>query len=73
MNGLELTAHLRGRPDTRDVPVVMLTSRSQDKHRQQAQRSGVTVYLTKPYTEGDLLGHIQAQLEETRHASASVN
>ncbi len=59
MNGLELTAHLRSREDTRDLPVIMVTSRSTAKHRREAERVGVSHYMTKPYQEhelADLLG-----------------
>ncbi|BBJ24740.1 hybrid sensor histidine kinase/response regulator [Candidatus Nitrotoga sp. AM1P] len=58
MNGLEFTSHLRARADTRKLPVIMITSRSMDKHRKQAELAGVSVYMTKPYTDIDLLGHI---------------
>ncbi|HEX8963318.1 MAG TPA: response regulator, partial [Rhodocyclaceae bacterium] len=67
MNGLELAAHVRGRADTAALPVIMITSRSQAKHRQQAERAGVNVYLTKPYSDTALLDHIRAALEENRH------
>jgi chemotaxis protein histidine kinase CheA len=58
MNGLELTAHVRANPDTADIPVIMVTSRSTEKHREQAKSSGVNVHLTKPFSEDDLLDHI---------------
>ncbi len=54
MNGLELTAHLRSREDTRDLPVIMVTSRSTAKHRREAERVGVSHYMTKPYQEHEL-------------------
>ncbi|MEX2497467.1 MAG: response regulator [Wenzhouxiangellaceae bacterium] len=54
MNGLELTAHLRSRPETADLPVIMITSRSTAKHRKQADRVGVSRYVTKPYDDHDL-------------------
>jgi chemotaxis protein histidine kinase CheA/CheY-like chemotaxis protein len=62
MNGLEFTSHLRARPDTRELPVIMITSRSMDKHRKQAELAGVSVYMTKPYTDTDLLGHIHSAI-----------
>ena len=62
MNGLELTSHLRARADTRELPVIMITSRSMDKHRKQAELAGVSVYMTKPYTDTDLLGHIHCTI-----------
>jgi chemotaxis protein histidine kinase CheA/ActR/RegA family two-component response regulator len=55
MNGVELTAHLRGRGDMKEVPIIMITSRSQDKHRRMAREAGVDLYLTKPYNDAELL------------------
>ena len=65
MNGVELVRALRERPDTREVPVIMITSRSSEKHRRLALDAGVDVFLTKPYTEDALAGHI-AQLVHRR-------
>lgn len=59
MNGVELTSHLRGRDDMKGVPIIMITSRSQDKHRRMAEQAGVDAYLTKPYNDGDLLQTIR--------------
>jgi chemotaxis protein histidine kinase CheA/ActR/RegA family two-component response regulator len=64
MNGVELTSHLRGRDDMKDVPIIMITSRSQDKHRRMAEQAGVDAYLTKPYNDGELLQTIR------RHVAA---
>ena len=62
MNGLELAAHLRANQATKDLPVIMITSRSTDKHRLEAERAGVNVYVTKPFVEDELLGHIKKLL-----------
>jgi chemosensory pili system protein ChpA (sensor histidine kinase/response regulator) len=59
MNGVELTYHLREREDMKDLPVIMITSRSQDKHRRMAEEAGVTTYVTKPYSDADLLQTIR--------------
>jgi chemosensory pili system protein ChpA (sensor histidine kinase/response regulator) len=58
MNGLELCAHVRSRSELAALPVIMITSRSMDKHRRQALSVGVDVYLTKPYTDPELLQHV---------------
>jgi chemosensory pili system protein ChpA (sensor histidine kinase/response regulator) len=58
MNGLELTAHVRARGAFAELPVIMITSRSMDKHRHQALSVGVNVYLTKPYTDLELLQQV---------------
>lgn len=59
MNGLELTAHLRANEATREVPVIMITSRSTEKHRQMAKSAGVNGYLNKPWSDDDLLSAIR--------------
>jgi CheY-like chemotaxis protein len=58
MNGLELTTHLRSRDELEGLTIVMITSRTMDKHRRQAMSAGVNVYLTKPYTDHELLQHV---------------
>ena len=58
MNGLELAAHVRSRDELEGLTIVMITSRSMDKHRRQAMSAGVNVYLTKPYTDHELLQHV---------------
>ena len=64
MNGLELTARLRSSQGTQDLPVIMVTSRSSDKHRSQAEAAGVNRYITKPYSEVGLLGQLHSVLKE---------
>lgn len=63
MNGVEFVRALRAGEATREVPVVMITSRSSAKHRALAQDAGVDVFLTKPYTEDALASHITALLQ----------
>ena len=58
MNGLEQTSHVRGRAQLADIPIIMITSRSTEKHRQQGDAAGVNAYLVKPFNEDELLRHI---------------
>ncbi len=62
MNGLELAAHLRGDARTTDLPVLMVTSRSTDKHRGQATASGINAFITKPYANEELLERVEELL-----------
>ncbi len=59
MNGLELTSYIRRNEKTKNVPVLLVTSRTMQKHRQKASKVGVTEYITKPYTEDRLVEIIQ--------------
>jgi len=58
MNGVELISHVRADQALADIPVIMITSRAAAKHQQEAMDAGVDVYLTKPFSEDELLEHI---------------
>ena len=60
MNGLELTSYIRSHDETKDIPIIMLTSRTTEKHRQEAKSIGVNEYLTKPFVEDTLLEKVQS-------------
>ena len=51
VNGFELIGDMRRRPETRDIPVVVLTTRAGEKHLALARRLGVEHYVTKPVDE----------------------
>lgn len=55
MNGFEFLGARRQEPELSQIPVVMLTSRSNDKHRWLAMQLGATDYFTKPYLEREFL------------------
>jgi chemosensory pili system protein ChpA (sensor histidine kinase/response regulator) len=61
MDGFEFTRAVRGAVQHKDIPIIMITSRTAEKHRQHALDLGVNVFLGKPYTEKDLLSHIAEQ------------
>ena len=52
MNGLELTGHVRARDATKHIPVIMITSRSTEKHRQQAEAKGVEPVFDETFQPG---------------------
>ena len=58
MDGYELATAMRADARYRDVPIVMITSRSGEKHRQRAFEIGVQRYLGKPYQELDLMRNV---------------
>jgi len=55
MDGFELATHMRNDEGLKHVPIIMITSRTGDKHRKRAREIGVNNYLGKPYQENDLL------------------
>jgi chemosensory pili system protein ChpA (sensor histidine kinase/response regulator) len=59
MDGFELTKRLRQDSKTKQLPIIMITSRTADKHREHAMQLGVNAYLGKPYQEDDLVERIK--------------
>jgi chemosensory pili system protein ChpA (sensor histidine kinase/response regulator) len=62
MDGFELATHMRNTSQLKGIPIIMITSRTGDKHRQRALEIGVNRYLGKPYQESELLENITAVL-----------
>src|SRR5476649_821454 len=63
MDGFDLTRNVRGDERTRDIPIIMITSRSADKHRNYALQLGVNAYFGKPFQEAVLLDAIAGLLK----------
>ena len=59
MDGYQFATHVRNDPRVKDTPIVMITSRSSEKHRARAIEIGVNDYLVKPYQENQLMGALQ--------------
>ncbi|MEA3141098.1 MAG: hypothetical protein QOK23_3267 [Gammaproteobacteria bacterium] len=59
MDGYEVAAHVRNDPRLKHIPIVMITSRTSEKHRARAIELGVDDYLGKPYQESQLLDAIE--------------
>lgn len=58
MDGFEVATQVRNDPDLKDLPIIMITSRTGQKHRDRAMSIGVNDYLGKPYQESVLLQSI---------------
>jgi chemosensory pili system protein ChpA (sensor histidine kinase/response regulator) len=57
-NGYELLSHLRQDPQTRNIPVMVVTSRAGAKHRDRAIKEGAAAFLTKPVQEDQFIAAI---------------
>ena len=66
MDGYELATHIRNDEVLKTIPIIMITSRTGDKHRQRAMDIGVNRYMGKPFQEADLLQSIKDTLDEPR-------
>jgi len=62
MDGYEVATHIRNDARLKDLPIIMITSRSGAKHREKAIAIGVNKYLGKPYQEDDLVENINELL-----------
>jgi len=58
MDGYELATQMKADPRLQQVPIVMITSRTGEKHRQRAMDLGVQRYLGKPYQEPELMRNV---------------
>ncbi len=58
MDGFELSRNVRSDPRMKNVPIIVISSRTAEKHRSQAMAIGVNHFLGKPYPEAELLQHI---------------
>ena len=63
-DGFEVATFVRNSERIRDVPIIMITSRSGEKHRARAQDIGVDRYLIKPYQEEQLMTELQDVLKD---------
>ena len=62
MDGYQFATHVRNDPKLENVPIIMITSRSGEKHRARAIEIGVNDYLTKPFQESQLKKAIETLL-----------
>jgi len=64
MDGYDLTRNIRSSPTTARIPIIMITSRTAEKHRSMAFELGVNEYLGKPYQEEELLKLVRQYVGE---------
>mgnify|MGYP001191338584 CR=1 FL=1 len=68
MDGFEFARNMRADESTRSIPIIMITSRTADKHRNRALELGVNEYMGKPYQEEQLLALIARYTRQTTTA-----
>ncbi|SFB71241.1 phosphate regulon transcriptional regulator PhoB [Tropicimonas isoalkanivorans] len=69
VSGIEVCRRLKMRSDTRHVPIIMLSARSEEVDRVRGLETGADDYVVKPYSVIELMARIRAQLRRTRPAS----
>ncbi|SDJ73196.1 phosphate regulon transcriptional regulator PhoB [Aliiruegeria lutimaris] len=69
VSGIEICRRLKMQADTRGVPIIMLSARSEEVDRVRGLETGADDYVVKPYSVAELMARIRAQLRRTRPAS----
>ena len=69
VSGIEVCRRLKSRAETRSVPVIMLSARSEEVDRVRGLETGADDYVVKPYSVVELMARVRAQLRRTRPAS----
>lgn len=66
VSGIEVCRRLRGRPETRNIPIIMLTARGEESDRVRGLDTGADDYLTKPFSMVELIARMRAVLRRIR-------
>ncbi|OUS22922.1 phosphate regulon transcriptional regulatory protein PhoB [Litorivita pollutaquae] len=69
VSGIEICRRLKTRPATRNVPIIMLSARSEEADRVRGLETGADDYVVKPYSVVELMARVRTQLRRTRPAA----
>lgn len=67
MNGVDYARRIRNNPDTRDIPIIMLTARGEEADKVRGLDTGADDYITKPFSTRELLARIRAVMRRTKN------
>ena len=66
VSGLEVCRRLKSGKDTRDIPIIMLSARSEELDRVRGLETGADDYMVKPYSVAELVARVRKELRRTR-------
>lgn len=72
VSGLEVCRRLKLRPETRNIPVIMLSARSEEVDKVRGLETGADDYVVKPYSVVELMARLKAHLRRVRPSSTGV-
>lgn len=72
LSGIEVCRRLKMRPDTRSIPIIMLSARAEEVDRIRGLETGADDYVIKPYSVLELMARTRAQLRRVRPSTAGV-
>ena len=71
MNGVDYARRIRNNPDTRDIPIIMLTARGEEAAKIRGLDTGADDYITKPFSTRELLARIRAVMRRAKNADVA--
>ncbi len=72
VSGIEVCRRLKLRPETRGIPIIMLSARSEEVDKVRGLETGADDYVIKPYSVVELMARLRAQLRRVRPATAGL-
>ena len=69
LSGIEVCRRLKSNPETRSIPVIILSARSEDEDKVRGLEIGADDYVVKPYSVVELMARIRTQLRRSRPSS----
>lgn len=72
LSGIEVCRRVKTRPDTRMIPVIMLSARSEEVDAVRGLDTGADDYVTKPYNVQELMARVRTQLRRARPAASGL-
>jgi two-component system phosphate regulon response regulator PhoB len=72
VSGIEVCRRLKARPETRGIPVIMLSARSEEVDKVRGLETGADDYVIKPYSVVELMARLRAHLRRVRPSTAGV-
>jgi two-component system phosphate regulon response regulator PhoB len=66
VSGIEVCRQLKARAETRDIPIIMLSARSEEVDKVRGLETGADDYVVKPYSVSELLARVRTQLRRVR-------
>ena len=70
VSGIEVCRRLRARPETRGIPIIMLSARSEEMDKVRGLETGADDNVIKPYSVAELMARLRAHLRRTRSAAS---
>lgn len=69
LSGIEVCRQIKSNPDTRAIPVIMLSAKSEEADRVRGLETGADDYVVKPYSVSELMARVRGQLRRVRPAT----